>query len=200
MNVQVRDCITDHGRVDMLSSGHVAERLAHTRAPQADAPRLSVCEIGQPWCMPQWLHKQMPQIGRRAITPQHIRRDDMRDENQLIFRNRSARHERSTVAVLSAYETVRYGVVFGHIRNLRTRAGPIVSAHRHFASSTLDPSRTRLVTASPGVTLRGLFRTPRRRAFRSHRIVLRGRSGLLPARVLTGSRDGDGKFRCRPFG
>jgi hypothetical protein len=119
VNVQVRHSVTPHGHVNMLSPRHFAECSARTRAPQADFPGLGVGQIGQPRCMPQRLHKQMPQIGGCAITSQHIRRDGMGDKNQLIFRNRSARHERSTVAVLSAYEAVCYGVASDHVRNLR---------------------------------------------------------------------------------
>jgi hypothetical protein len=103
----------------MLSPRHLAQRPARTRAPQADPPGLGVGQICQPRCMPQRLHKQMPQIGGRAITSQHIRRDGMRDKNQLVLRNRSARHERSTVAVLPAYEAVCCGVASDHVRNLR---------------------------------------------------------------------------------
>jgi hypothetical protein len=55
----------------------------------------------------------------------------MGDGNQLIFRNWSARHEQSTVAVLSAYEAVSYGVASGHVRNLRTHTD------RHAALSAL---------------------------------------------------------------
>ena len=119
VNVQVRYSVTPYGRVDLLSPGHLAECPARTRAPQADPPGLDVGQIGQPWCVPQRLHKQMPQIGGCAITAQHVRCDGMRDENQLIFRNRSAWHERSTVAVLSAYEALCYSVASDHVRNLR---------------------------------------------------------------------------------
>jgi hypothetical protein len=38
----------------------------------------------------------------------------MRDKNQLVLRNRPAGQEQSTVAVLPAYEAVRYGVRSGH--------------------------------------------------------------------------------------
>jgi hypothetical protein len=106
VNMQVRYSVTPHGRVDMLSPSHFAECPARTRAPQADPLGLGVGQIGQPRCVPQRLHEQMPQIGGCAITSQHVRRDRMRDENQLIFRNRSTRHQRSTIAVLSAYEAV----------------------------------------------------------------------------------------------
>ncbi len=91
--MQVRDAVTDHGCVDVLGPGHFMQRLARTRAPEADTPGLSVSQIGQPWCMPQRLHKQMSQVGGCAVAPQHIGRDDMGDKSQLVFRDRTARHE-----------------------------------------------------------------------------------------------------------
>jgi hypothetical protein len=155
VNVQVRHSVTPHGRVDMVSPGYFAECPARTRAPQADPLGLSVGQIGQPRCMSQRLYKQMPQIGDCAITSQYIRRDGMSDEDQIIFRNRSARHERSTIAVLSAYEAVCYGVAFGHIRNLCTH----MSWYRPAARS-VQTGPTRL-TGLPRTTMHGGELQPR---------------------------------------
>jgi hypothetical protein len=118
MKVQMRDSIADHRGVHVLSPSHLAKRLARARAPQTHALSFSLSQIGQPRRMTQRLDEKMPQIGGRAVASQCIRRNDVRNENQLIFRDRSARHERSTVAMLSADKAVCVDVLSGHVRNL----------------------------------------------------------------------------------
>ena len=72
MDVQVSHAVTDHGRVDVLGPGYVAQRPAGPGAPPAHPLRFGVGEVGQARCMPAWLHEQMPQVDRAASAARSV--------------------------------------------------------------------------------------------------------------------------------
>jgi hypothetical protein len=130
MDVQVRDSITDHGRIDVLRASDFAQGLARSRTPPAHAACLGVGQVGQAGCVPQRLYEEVSEVGGRAIAAQYIRWDDVGDEDEVIFGNRPTGYQRTPVAVLAADETVCAGTDCRHVRQSCHQSEVAVAARR----------------------------------------------------------------------
>jgi hypothetical protein len=116
--MQVRDGVADHRRVHVLRAGHLAQCPARPAAPLAHAGCLGVGQVGQPWRVPPRLDEQVPEVGGRAAGAQHVRRDDVRDQDQLILGHWPAGQHRPAVPVLAAHEAVGRAIHVGHVSSL----------------------------------------------------------------------------------
>lgn len=121
VEVQVRHFVTDDRGVGVLSARDFAQSEACPRRPPTQALGLSIRKVRQARHVSPWLNKEMPKVGRRAMTPQRVGRDGMGDQNKVILGNRPTWHEGSTVTVLAAYEAIRRYVNRRHSRKLLMR-------------------------------------------------------------------------------
>jgi hypothetical protein len=121
MHMQVRYAIADDGGIDVLGPGGLAEGTARPHAPQADRTRLVVGQVCKARRVPPRLDKEPPrldkemsQAGGRPRASERLRGNDAGDQDQVVLRNRPARHGRTSVPVLAAHEAVRRTVTRRH--------------------------------------------------------------------------------------
>lgn len=101
----MRDRVSDHLRVYVRGSGHIAKRAAGVRAPPADTLGFGIGEIGQARSVPQRLDEEVPEVDRVTVASRSGRRA-MRDHDKVILGDRPARDQRPPVPVFPAHETV----------------------------------------------------------------------------------------------